>query len=237
MLSIPIILFATILACLFAGPAKARGDFLPVIAFSIKAASPSAYIFSSLVSIFSSTIIYPLSFTANPASFARVDSGLIPMHNITMSAFIDIFSSLINNSSPSMMLSTPWFKNTLTEFLISALWTKLAISASIVGIRWLDFSTIEMFIFLDFFKSICIFSFVLHFPRELKWLKFSAISTPIYPPPTITTFFTSFFDIYSFILLESSIVLSVKILLLFKSLNGFIGSAPGDKTSLSYVSV
>ena len=64
--------------------------------------------------------------------------------------------------------------------------------------------------------------------------KFSAISTPINPPPTTIAFFTLFSEIYFFILSASDNVRSVNIFLLFiPSIFGFIGFAPCAKTNLS----
>ena len=63
--------------------------------------------------------------------------------------------------------------------------------------------------------------------------KFSAISTPIYPPPTITALFGLLFSINVFTFSASFTFLIVKILSLFTPLNGLIGSAPGDNTNLS----
>ena len=70
------------------------------------------------------------------------------------------------------------------------------------------------------------------------WIKFSAISTPINPPPTTTAFLASPLRKISFIPSPSLRVLTVKIfLLLIPVIGGITGVAPVASTSLSYDNV
>ena len=153
---------------------------------------------------------------SKPASAARELSGSTPMDSITISDRI--------GSSASIFVTIPLVlsSNPATDFPSSSwmpllfMWacTKLAISAS----SWLS-------------SCVCFSTNVTAIPRAAR---FSAISTPIKPPPTTTAVFGFCRLAASWIRKVSSTVRSVKTCgLSIPGSRGRIGLAPGERISLS----
>ena len=116
---------------MFAGPANAINALFPETRWVISTASPTAYIFSSDVSIVSSTAIEPFVLNANPDFSAKALSGTTPTDTITISVLTSgIFSPEITSFSPSETSFTLALNKSLIPCDLSFEWTNDAISES-----------------------------------------------------------------------------------------------------------
>ncbi len=116
----PTIFSATILPCLFAGPANGiKTGFLETKSMT-SIASPSAYISKSDVCKFSLTKIPPVSPICKLESFARFISGFTPIQKTTKSTFksAPLFKIIFIFLSSSVNFFTPSFNKRSTPLSI-----------------------------------------------------------------------------------------------------------------------
>ena len=147
--------------------------------------------------------------TFKPAAFAKETSGRTPIAKIIKSAGSSTPFAKTTDLSVMLFALVPRCSFTPCERISLA--TKVAISGSNGANTWFAASTTQVSI-----------------PR---WIKFSAISTPIKPPP-ITTAFLGFRFTCETIRSTSSTVRSVNALST-PGIGGTIGEAPGLKINLS----
>ena len=214
------ILSATMRACLLAGPARKLSHGRPVRGCGVSIASPTAYTPSADVWRYSSTYMPRISPSLIPAFSARCVSARTPIDSRTISAFSSIpVCSLTVSSSPSWAkASTACPRYSLTPFSTRCSWTRAAMEKSMGVITCGAIST------TDTSAPACV--------------RFSAISSPMNPPPTMTARLTFFCSIYALILSVSSTLRSVNIPSEpMPGRGGRTGDAPGERRRRSYRSV